>query len=210
LDYQNRSVEEIFAWCEAMAFGLPAAMTGTFDTVASFTIRETEAWLRLIYDSGGQLIRGSWPQFVMAGDIETLAAEIEQIRVQLRSEASEHKASFSAAAARFDHLRDEIAAERDRTDTEFQTMRDEVTRAAAVGTDANERVGMEVERLRGEMRSLREEIYRVLKERDAATAAAATALKELRSELRALRDRIDTPPADSGGGKVNPSRKTRR
>ena len=70
-------------------------MNGTYDTLASFSMRETETWLRMFCESSGQFLRGLWRQSVTAGDIEALAAEIEQVRVQLRNEAAEHKASVS-------------------------------------------------------------------------------------------------------------------
>ena len=111
-----------------LAFKLPAAMNGTFDTLVSFSMRETETWLRMFCESSGQLLRGLWPQFVTAGEIESLAAEIEQVRVQLRNQAAEHNASVSAAAARFDHLRDELAAQRDRANAGLRSVRDELAR----------------------------------------------------------------------------------
>ena len=210
MDYQNRSVEDMFAWYEALAFRFPVAMNGTFDTLASFSMRETETWLRMFCESSGQFLRGLWPQSVTAGDIEALAAEIEQVRVQLRNEAAEHKASVSAAAARFDHLRDELAAQGDRASAGLRSVRDELARATAAAPKANEGLAPEVERLRAEIHSLREEMHRALKEKEAAAASAAAALKDLRSELRAVRDRIDSPPAKAGVGKDEPPRKPPR
>jgi len=210
LDYQNRSVEDVLAWYEALAFKLPAAMTGTFDTLVSFSMREMETWLRMFCESSGQLLRGLWPQFVTAGDIEALAAEIEQVRVQLRNEAAEHNASVSAAAARFDHLRDELAAQRDRAKAGLRSVRDELARATAAAPSADERLAAEVERLRAEIEGVREETHRALKEKETAAATAAAALKDLRLELRAVRDRIDSPPANAGGGKGDTPRKPPR
>jgi uncharacterized coiled-coil DUF342 family protein len=185
-------------------------MTGTFDTLASFSMRETETWLRMFCESSGQFLRGLWPQLVTAGDIEALAAEIEQVRVQLRNEAAEHNASVSATAARFDHLRDELAAERDRANAGFRSVRDELARATAAAPNASERLAPEVERLRAEIHSLREEMHLALKEKEAKAATAAAALKDLRSELRAVHDRIDSLPASAGGGKGDSPRKPAR
>lgn len=210
LDNQNLTVEDMFAWYEALALRFPAAIIGTFNTLASFSMRETETWLRMFRDSSGQFLRGLWPQFVTVADIEALAAEIEQVRVQLRNEATEHHASVSAGAARFDHLRDELSAQSDRANSEFRSVREELARAPATARAANDKLAPEVERLRTEIQSLREEMYRVMKEKEASAATTAAALKDLRSELRAVRDRIDSPPANTRTGKGDSPRKSPR
>ena len=57
---------------------------------------------------------------------------------------------------------------------------------------------------------MREETQGALKEKETAAATAAAALKDLRLELRAVRDRIDSAPANAGGGKSESPRKPPR
>ncbi len=211
LDFQNSTVEEMFKWCEVLAFRFPAAITQAFDTLADFSVREMEQWWRMLYAPAGQFLGALWPQLASTAELDALAAEIEQVRAQLRTDSADRATSNGAATARFDHLRDEVAAlreelraaasehnaslaavfaERDRVRAELQTLRDEA-RAAAASHDA----GAEIERLRAELEGLRHEMSTALMEKETSAAAGAAALKDLQSELRALRDRIDSPPA---------------
>lgn len=211
MDFQNSTVEEMFKWCEVLAFRFPAAMTQAFDTLADFSVREMELWWRMLYAPTGQFLGALWPQLASTAELDALAAEIEQVRAQLRTDSADRATSNGAATARFDHLRDEVAAlreelraaasehnaslaavfaERDRVRAELQTLRDEL-RAAAASHDAS----AEIERLRAELDSLRHELTTALTDKETSAAAGAAALKDLQSELRALRDRIDSPPA---------------
>jgi hypothetical protein len=227
LDFQNTTVEEMFKWCEVLAFRFPAAMTQAFDTLADFSVREMELWWRMFYAPAGQFLGALWPQLASTAELDTLAAEIEQVRAQLRTDSADRATSNGAATARFDHLRDEVAAlreelravasehnaslaavfaERDRVRAELQTLRDDL-RATAASHDA----GAEIERLRAELESLRHELTIVLTERETSAATGAATLKDFQAELRALRDRIDPPPASpppaSRGAMSDPARR---
>lgn len=227
LDFQNSTVEEMFKWCEVLAFRFPAAMTQALDTLADFSVREMELWWRMFYAPAGQFFGALWPQLASSAELDALAAEIDQVRVQLRADSADRATSNGAATARFDHLRDEVVAlreelraaasehnaslaavfaERDRVRAELQTLRDEL-RSAAASHDPS----AQIKRLRAELDSLRHELSSALTEKETSAAAGAAALKDLQLELRALRDRIDSPPPSPPAGSrpaiADPARK---
>jgi hypothetical protein len=181
LDYRNSTVEEILKWYEAVAFRFPAAMTQAFDSFADFSVREMEQWWRMLYAPTGQFMSAIWPQLAGAAEVETLAAELDQLRAQLRADTAERDTSNAAAAARFDHLRDEISG-----------LREALSAAAAAHEAAVGALGAQRDRLRAELETLREELRGALADKEASAATGAAALKSLQAELRALRDRIDS------------------
>jgi DNA repair exonuclease SbcCD ATPase subunit len=175
VDFQN-SAEEMLKWYEAMAFRLPHVMTQAFDKIVDFSAQQMELWWRSFYAPGSHFLSAMWPQGSGAAEFESLAGEIEEIRAQLRSDSAERSLSEAAVAARFDHLRGELAALRDELD-------------AALAKKAN---GEEIEQLRAELSTLREQLGKALGEREAARAESAAALSDLQTELRALRDKMES------------------
>jgi hypothetical protein len=165
-------------WQESMAFCLPLTMMQAYDRVAEFSVRQTELWYRAVYAPATQLFGAMWPSRAAVAEMDS-ATEIDEIRAQLRADAAERSASQAAAAARFDHLRDEIS-----------TLRDELNVALGQKGEA-----AEIQQLHADLNALREQVRKALVEREVALAESAATLSDLQSELRALRDRMDSRPA---------------
>jgi len=179
VDYQKSTVGETFKLCEALTLGLPLAMVRALDTMVELTAVELRMWWRALSLPGG-LMAAMWPH-TGAGEIDSLAMELEQIRAELRSDTARRGEAQAAAAARFDHLQDQVTALRN----EAANLRAELT--AALET---RRQNAEIESLRAELEVLRQQVRDALREREMAPAALA----DLQTELRALRDKMESQP----------------
>jgi hypothetical protein len=175
LDYQNPTMEQTLKLCEALAFGLPLAMAQAFEMMFDFSAGQFQLWRRAFQAPADRLLNVMWPQGASAAEVESLAMDLEQIRAELRSAASERGEFEGAMAARFDRVRDEIAA-----------LREELKGALTEKIDR-----AEIEHLHAEVGTVREELRNALAQREAAApAASAHAITDLQTELRALRDRM--------------------
>ena len=183
MDYPNPTMEQTSKLCEALAFRLPLAMAQTFEMMFDFSAGQLQLWRRAFQAPTDRLLNVMWPQGASAAEVESLAMDIEQIRTELRSAASERSEFEGAVAARFDRLRDEIAA-----------LRQELKGALTEKVD-----NAEIEHLHAEVGTLREELRNALAEREAAPAASAHAIADLQTELRALRDRMSSEPSSTEG-----------
>ena len=181
MDYQNSTMEQTGKLCEALAFGFPLALAKAFDIMADFSAGQLELWRRAFHAPAVGLLNVMWPQGASSAEVESLAMEIEQIRAESRSATSERDEFEGAVAARFDHLRDEIAA-----------LREELKGALAKKDNAG------IEHLQAEVGTLRDELRNALagsKREAPAPGARAHGLADLQTELRDLRDRMGSEPA---------------
>jgi DNA repair exonuclease SbcCD ATPase subunit len=179
VDYQNSTVGETLKVFEALAFGLPLAMVRTLDAMAELTAIEMRMWWRALSLPGG-LVAAMWPH-AGAAEIDSLAMELEQIRAELRSDSARRGESQAAAAARFDHLQDQLTALRN----EASALRAELQTALDARPE-----NAEIDLLRTELQVLRQQVRDALNEREIGPAALA----DLQTELRALRDRMESQP----------------
>ncbi len=175
MDHQNGTAAQTLKMCEALAFRFPLAMMRAFGTIADISAAEMQLWWRAASLPAGALLAALGRQRPGAAEVDALTMEIEQIRAELRAAAVQRRESEDALSARFDRLRDEIAA-----------LRKEFNAVLAQKSDR-----AEIDRLQAELSTLRQELRNALAEREAAHAAT---LAGLEVELRALRDRMDSPP----------------
>jgi uncharacterized phage infection (PIP) family protein YhgE len=188
VDYQKSTVGETLKLYEALAFRFPVAMVQALDTMADLSAMELQMWWRTISLPAGGFLGAIWPQRATAAELESVSIEVEQIRAELRSDSARRGETEAAAAARFDHLQDQMRA----LSNEISTVRAELKSALA-----RKHEGAEIEQLRGELNALRQQVREALNERESAPAASASALADLQTELRALRDKMEsaTPAA---------------
>ncbi|GEM_PF-6250826 len=182
VDYQKSSVGETLKLCEAFAFRFPLAMARAVDAIAEFSAMELQIWWRALSLPAGGLLAAMWPHWTGGVDLESVSMEVEQIRSELRADTARRNEFDAAAAARFDHLQDQLTSLRG----EISTIRGELKNALA-----KTQQGEEIEQLRGEINALRQQLREALNEREGAPAAA---LADLQTELRALRDRMEAEP----------------
>jgi hypothetical protein len=183
VDYQKGTVGETLKLCEALAFRLPVAMVRALDSMAEISALEMQLWWRAMSLPAGALTSVMWPQRATGADFESIGIEVEQIRAELRSDTAKRLESDAAAAARFEHLQDQLASLR----KEASTLREEFKTALAKKSGE-----AEIDLLRTEVNVLRQQVSDAINEKEMAPAALA----DLQTELRALRDRMEPQPSE--------------
>ena len=223
LHQTHDALEELLKFYEAVAIRLPLAMTEALSAIAVYSISELEQWrlMGLVPAVGSFSATGPAPPPARGEELQVLAAELETMRANLRSEMAGKDASIAALTADVERVHSEFKIEIKGVRSELRTlgadknasnlaaiaeirsalqeMRDELGAVSAkhhVSVSALAANTSGLDALRTDVRAVRDEFRSALAEKDAAIGDHAAQLRSIQADLRALRDALQPAAAD--------------